>query len=147
MPGHIGRFKILKTIGRGGTASTKLAIDTETDKRVAIKVYRENLDDHAEDLIEREIEISSQFDHPNLVRFIDEGTDDYIQENTWEEVRYLVLELAHGGELYDFIGRSGSFSEPVARYYMKQILEGVQYIHNQGFIHRDLKAGNLFLNP
>jgi serine/threonine protein kinase len=44
-------------------------------------------------------------------------------------VSYIVLELALGGELFDFVANSGRFEEPVARYYFKQILEGLDYVH------------------
>lgn len=42
--------------------------------------------------------------------------------------------------------RRGAMTEPEARYLMKQIIEGCQYLHNNQIIHRDLKLGNLFLN-
>lgn len=59
---------------------------------------------------------------------------------------YIALELATGGELFDFISNSGRFEEPVARYYFKQLLEGLYYCHNQSICHRDLKPENLLLD-
>lgn len=59
---------------------------------------------------------------------------------------YIVLELASGGELFDFIANSGRFEEPIARYYFKQLLEGLDYCHNMGIAHRDLKPENILLD-
>ena len=63
-----------------------------------------------------------------------------------KQVDYIVLELASGGELFDFISSSGRFEEPLARYYMKQLLEGLNYCHDNGICHRDLKPENLLLD-
>jgi len=61
-------------------------------------------------------------------------------------VDYIVLELAAGGELFDFIALSGAFDEPTARYYFKQFMEGLAFCHENGICHRDLKPENLLLD-
>lgn len=62
------------------------------------------------------------------------------------EVSYIVLELAMSGELFDFVAISGRFEEPLARYYFKQFMEGLDYCHQNGITHRDLKPENLLLD-
>lgn len=57
-----------------------------------------------------------------------------------------MLNLASSGELFDFVSASGPFSEPLARYYFKQALEGLDYCHSNGIAHRDLKPENLLLD-
>ena len=57
-----------------------------------------------------------------------------------------MLELASGGELFDFIANSGRFEEPIARYYFIQFMEGLDYCHNMGIAHRDLKPENILLD-
>lgn len=57
-----------------------------------------------------------------------------------------MLELATGGEIYDIVAMSGRFTEDEARYFFKQILDGLDYIHKEGFAHRDLKAENILLD-
>ena len=52
---------------------------------------------------------------------------------------FMVLELVEGGELFDVIVDKGKFTEPEARFYMRQIIEGMECCHNQGICHRDLK--------
>ena len=59
---------------------------------------------------------------------------------------YVVLKLASHGCLCNILSESGRFSEPVARYYMKQLLEGLDHCHYSGITHRDLKADNLLLD-
>lgn len=67
-------------------------------------------------------------------------------KNVEKEVDYVVLSIASQGEVFDFIASSGEFSEPVARYYFKQALEGLDYCHSNGVAHRDLKPENLLLD-
>lgn len=57
-----------------------------------------------------------------------------------------MLELAAGGELFDFIAMSGAFDEPTARYYFRQFMEGLAFCHEKGIAHRDLKPENLLLD-
>lgn len=53
----------------------------------------------------------------NIIQTIEYGTDMYVKKGGKKEVDYIVLELAKGGELFDFIAMTGRFEEPVARYY------------------------------
>ena len=57
-----------------------------------------------------------------------------------------MLELVGGGELFDFVALGGRLSEATARYYFKQLLEGLSFMHSQGYVHRDLKPENLLLD-
>lgn len=86
-----------------------------------------------------ELSILQQLNHPNIVRFKD-----------WFESKekfYIVTQLATGGELFDRILEKGKFCEVDAVFIVKQILQGVQYLHQRNIVHRDLKPENiLYLN-
>ena len=62
------------------------------------------------------------------------------------EVSYIVLDLAKGGEVFDFVSAGGPFSEDMARHFFKATLEGLDYCHSMGIAHRDLKPENLLLD-
>lgn len=55
------------------------------------------------------------------------------------------MELVTGGDLFDRIIETGRYSEPAARTIMKQLLEGVRYLHDNGIVHRDIKPENILL--
>jgi serine/threonine protein kinase len=58
----------------------------------------------------------------------------------------IVLELAPGGELFDFVSNTGRFEERIAWFYFKQLIQGLEYIHKSGITHRDLKPENLLFD-
>ena len=59
---------------------------------------------------------------------------------------FIVLEYCAGGELFSSLIHHGKASEPLARQYFREILQGVQYLHSQSIIHRDLKPENILLD-
>ncbi|KAL0267547.1 UNVERIFIED_CONTAM: hypothetical protein PYX00_009792 [Menopon gallinae] len=85
-----------------------------------------------------EINIHQQLKHHNVVAFYNFFDDD---TNV-----YIVLELCRKRSMMELHRRRKTITEPEARYFMKQILEGVGYLHKNNIIHRDLKLGNLFLD-
>lgn len=88
-----------------------------------------------------------KFNHTNIVQQFEFGKDTYVKDNgKTKEVNYIVLELALGGELFDFIALTGAFTEELARYFFKQFLAGLDHCHSQGYAHRDLKPENLLLD-
>jgi len=83
--------------------------------------------------------------HPNILEIFEQGKATYESKGKSKEVSYIALEIAQGGELFDFIACSGKFPEEIARYFFKQFLDGLSFIHQEGFTHRDLKPENLML--
>ena len=118
----------------------KYAVNTETSEPVAIKVLdkekiqKQNMGPQ----IKKEISIMKIVRHKYVV-----GMKEVLASRT---KIFIVLELVTGGELFDKIVSEGKFSEPMARFYCRQLVEGVEYCHGLGVCHRDLKPENLLLD-
>lgn len=82
--------------------------------------------------IEREVDILREIQHPNIITLHD------IFENKTDVV--LILELVSGGELFDFLAEKESLTEEEATQFLKQILDGVHYLHSKRIAHFDLKV-------
>lgn len=90
----------------------------------------------------------SQLSHPNIVNLVEYGQDGVVKKSNGqqESVIYIVLELATGGELFDYVATTGRFSETISRFYFHQLIEGLEYVHNKGITHRDLKPENVLFD-
>uniref|UniRef100_H3CCP9 non-specific serine/threonine protein kinase n=1 Tax=Tetraodon nigroviridis TaxID=99883 RepID=H3CCP9_TETNG len=126
-----GQFAIVKRCREKSTGSTFAAkfIKKRQSTASARGVRREE--------IEREVDILRQVQHPNIVTLHD------AYENRTDVV--LILELVSGGELFDFLAQKESLSEEEATQFIKQILEGVNYLHARKIAHFDLKPENIML--
>ena len=126
----IGRFNILRTLGTGASCKVKLGLDTETGRKVAVKIINDNMDPKMKELVMTEVGAMAKIDHENVINQIEFGKGTYVKPGKKDrEVDYIVLELALAGELFDFIAISGPFSESLARYYFKQFLAGLDHCH------------------
>ena len=111
-------------------------IDKKSGQRWAVKdIDKSIVDDLA--VLHREIDIMKRLQHKNVLqlREVFEATDK-IQ---------LVTELVSGGELFEKIVEVGSYTEPDAANIVKQVVDGVAYLHKNGVAHRDLKPENLLV--
>ena len=88
--------------------------------------------------IQSEIQIHKQMEHPNIVKF-----EHFFED---ESNVYILLEICQNQTLADLMRRRWYLTEFEARYYLKQIISAVRYLHQQRILHRDLKLGNLFLD-
>nr|XP_008191304.1 PREDICTED: serine/threonine-protein kinase MARK2 isoform X3 [Tribolium castaneum] len=135
----IGKYKLLKTIGKGNFAKVKLAKHVPTGKEVAIKIIdKTQLNPSSLQKLFREVRIMKMLDHPNIVKLF--------QVIETDKTLYLVMEYASGGEVFDYLVLHGRMKEKEARSKFRQIVSAVQYCHQKRIIHRDLKAENLLLD-
>ncbi|XWS13268.1 hypothetical protein CRYUN_Cryun36dG0023100 [Craigia yunnanensis] len=134
------RYELGKELGRGEFGITHQCFDLKTGEAYACKKIskvklRTEID--IED-VRREAEIMRHLPkHPNIVTFREAFED--------KEAIYLVMELCHGGELFDKIVAKGHYTERAAATVIKTILEIVKVCHEHGVIHRDLKPENFLL--
>ena len=87
--------------------------------------------------------------HKNLIQLIDYNWEGKLiqKSGVQKDVLSVVLELATGGDLFNYIfAKNKGFSEPIARYYFKQLVEAIEFMHNNNVVHRDLKLENLLLD-
>ena len=125
MPSQIDEYTCTKTLGSGVSAKVKLA--TKEGKQYALKVFDKS--NHANsnkvlELLKKEVDTIKHLNHPNLVNLIAFKDSAIWKKSDGKEIpiAYIVLELISGGELFDFVASTGAFSEPVCRYYFKQML-------------------------
>ena len=135
-----GRYRILKSIGRGGMADVYLANDLILDNEsVAIKVLRTNYqtDQVAVARFQREARAMTELSHPNIVAIRDIGEEDGQQ--------FLVMEYVDGSDLKKFIQDHAPLSNQDVVRIMGEVLSAMTLAHQKGIIHRDLKPQNVLL--
>ncbi len=124
MPSTLGKYTLIKTLGSGANSKVKLAIDKTTNKYYAVKILKKgnpNLDSKFLQLVMTEVKTMSQLNHPNIVNLVEYSKDGIVLKRSGkqEKVIYIVLELATGGELFDYVALGGRFSEAVTRFYFR----------------------------
>jgi serine/threonine-protein kinase 11 len=138
----VGNYSLCAKIGRGSSASVYLGID-QCLQKYAIKVI--NLRDLARSSagvsqLEREIRLMRLFNHRNILKIAETFV------STSGDKAYLVLEYAENGSLGSFIERGQQLSQRSVLSIMKQTLEALQYLHNAGYVHHDIKPCNILLD-
>ncbi len=138
-PGEtVGRFDLVREIGRGGFGVVYEARDRELGRSVAFKAVRPGrpLEAGAGELLLREAEAIARLSHPNLVTLHDVGRCD--------QGPYLVLELLRGTTLAERLSQ-GALPIPEALRIGAEVARGLAHAHEEGVTHRDLKPSNVFL--
>uniref|UniRef100_A0AAX7TY98 Serine/threonine-protein kinase PLK n=1 Tax=Astatotilapia calliptera TaxID=8154 RepID=A0AAX7TY98_ASTCA len=139
-PRTMRRYTRGRFLGKGGFAKCYEITDVETKQVFAGKIVPKSLilKQHQREKMTSEISIHQSLNHPNVVGFHGFFEDD--------DFVFVVLEICRRRSLLELHKRRKAVTEPEARYYMTQLLKGIQYLHNNKVIHRDLKLGNIFLN-
>ena len=106
------------------------------------------LDSKFLELVMTEVNTMAELHHPNIVNLLEHSRDANVEkeDGTKVPVICIALELATGGELFDYVALTGRFDEPTARFYFRQLLDGLDYVHQKGITHRDLKPENVLFD-
>ena len=137
----LGRYKILRVIGRGAMGIVYEAIDPDIDRVVAIKTI--NLMLSAEEMeqyearFKQEIKAAGRLNHPNIVTIYDVGKTD--------NMAYMAMEFINGCELKDLLKAGLPLPIDVALNIIAQAAEGLAFAHSRDIIHRDVKPANIML--
>lgn len=134
-----GPYLLLARLGQGGVCRVFKAKDTRTEAIVALKVLHESFHEKPEILrrFQREIETIVRLDHPNIVK----AYDVYLSASTG----YLAMEYLAGSDLGRILEKRGALPIAEACYYIQQAALGLQYAHEEGLVHRDIKPQNIFV--
>jgi tRNA A-37 threonylcarbamoyl transferase component Bud32 len=144
-PGSPGsRYRMIRSLGKGGMGEVTLMEDSKLDRKVAIKMMRPDMRRSSREAIEmrhrfvREAKTVAKLSHPNIVTVYDsfEGADG---------VAYIVMEYVEGRTLTSFI-HAEALSVPQIKHVIISALEGLQYAHENGVFHRDIKPDNIMIS-
>ncbi|CAD8087603.1 unnamed protein product [Paramecium sonneborni] len=136
------KLKISSFLGRGKFSDVHMAIDNRTGLIFALKIIKKQtvIEHEMQEQLAREIVIQSKLSHPNIVKMFGQSYD--------QQYIYMMLEFCNNGELFQhqYKQQNKRFSEKEASHFIMQILSAIQYMHKQGFMHRDLKTENILLS-
>jgi hypothetical protein len=131
-------------IGKGAFGNVYMGLNIHTSELVAVKELRlDGMEVNSSEMqsklskMEDEISVMKDLKHPNIVRYL--GTS---RENRH---LYIFLEFMPGGCIAKMLKRFGPFPEENVKNYLRQILNGLAYLHNNKIIHRDIKGGNILV--
>lgn len=131
-------YQFIETIGQGAFGQVNLVKSLKNGQIYAMKhIIRKDLPDSELFVLKNEIEILKELTHPNLVSIYEY----YITKQSI----YIVQERLEGGELFDYIVKHKGITEQEAANIIVQVLQAVNYCHNNNVMHRDLKPENIML--
>ncbi len=129
-----GKYDIQAKIGEGGSGIVYLAKKLNSTERYAIKTLSTE-EENAIKLLERETQTLKRLNHPNIVRFIEEGYEER------HKLVYLVLEYLDGQNIKNYF--DNSINSKTKLDIFLQIIDGISHAHSKNIIHRDIKPDNI----
>ena len=135
-----GRYEVLKRVGSGGMADVYMAKDHKLNRNVAVKVLKSEYVEDEKFLkkFETEAQAVARSSHPNIVNIYDVGMEDGIN--------YIVMELAEGITLKEYIRKKGYLSPKETVEISTQIASAISHAHKNHIIHRDIKPQNILVS-
>ena len=133
----IGHYRIIRPLGIGGTSTVFLAQDINLQRNVALKLFQPR-EGETQDFLRRfarEARVVAQLDFPNILPVYDYGEE--------HDRAYLVMPQMPGGSLRDLLRTRRTLPPQEAVALLAPILQALQYAHDRGLIHRDIKPGNI----
>ncbi|MBK8931511.1 MAG: protein kinase [Chloroflexi bacterium] len=139
---QLGLYQVGELVGRGGMAEVYRSRQPELDREVAIKILHPHRTDDPNfiERFRREAKMAATLRHPHIVQVYDFAA-------TEDGLYYMVLEFVHGQSLNLYLEQNAPL--PIDKVYTicEQIMSAVQYAHERGIIHRDIKPDNIMIDP
>ena len=142
---YVDDIILLKFLGKGSFGEVYLSQKKGRKDYLALKKIDRKIADKPgfKKFLENEIHILEQLDHPNIVKL--EGIKKSVSNY------YIIMEYINGGGLSDCLKKymeihKKAFTEEIVQYLMRQIIDGINYLHSRKIIHRDLKLDNIMVN-
>ncbi len=138
LSGHVlGQYRLVERLGRGGMATVYKAYQPSLDRYVAVKVLSPFLAQNSDFVarFQREAQAIARLNHPNIL-----PVHDYGQEG---ELIYIVMRYVEGGTLQDMLGRPLGLDTAVE--IIAQMGGALDYAHQRGIVHRDVKPSNILM--
>jgi serine/threonine-protein kinase len=142
-PSTLGRYRVLKELGRGAMGVVYLGKDPTIQRFVAIKTMRLDKIDAEDKLQEiktrffREAESTGRLSHPNIVTIYDAGEEDHLV--------YIAMELLQGSTLKEWSHTPRLMAVSKLIPILATVADAMDYAHRQGVVHRDIKPANIML--
>lgn len=137
---RISHYRLLELLGSGGMGEVFKALDLNTSQEIALKLHSPHL--HKDGLSRQRMITEGQtmkaLRHTNIVQIFEYGET--------RDQSYIAMEYLPGGTLLNFIEKNHPIKIDFALELTQQICSGLEYIHKQGIIHRDLTSGNILLD-
>lgn len=140
IPEHVGKYKVIRQLGKGSFAVVVLGHDEKRDRFVAIKIINrlEIIKNGIVQYVENELRLSSRLDHPNIARVFQ-----IIYE---EDIIMIVMEYLPNGDLQKVLLNNVVFTYTQLVKIVAGILSGLQYLHQRRIAHRDIKPENILFD-
>ena len=138
---HIGKYRVIRELGRGATGAVYLAEDSFNNRNVAIKMMFPEVLKHAEDgalyrsMFLNEASLAGKILHPHIVGIFDAVVD--------ENMSYIVMEYVEGGTLERFCAPDNFLPTQTVAEIVFKCVRALAFANTQGLIHRDVKPGNI----
>jgi len=143
-------YEILDTLGKGMSGKVKRGRHVQHGGLVALKIIdKATAKKRTLQLLHTEIVVMRSLSHPNILDLYEVNLECRYPKRDGSKTRdvmVLALQLAEGGEIFDFMMYGGAFKEIVARTYFKQLCSALELCHTHGIYHRDIKPENLLLD-
>lgn len=138
---HLGKYEILETLGKGAMGVVYKAFDPGIERVVALKTIRSDIIDAdrvgVAARFRNEAKAAGRLNHPSIVAVYDFGED--------QDVAFIAMEFVQGRALREFFSNQTQIPIADSVSIMVQLLDALQYAHERGVVHRDVKPGNIII--